>query len=685
MTLELKGRKVLVCDCERTMEIDAKALKTHLGADGEPVVHSHLCRAQLDSFGKALDGEKPLLVACTQEAPLFRELAEEKGGRDLLFTNIRERAGWSEAGKKALPKIAALLAEAVHESRPAGTVPVKSEGVCLVYGAGQAALEVAEQLSGRLSVSLMLSDAGDVMPPSTVNVPIYKGRITRASGTLGAFEITVDGYAPALPSSRTELAFLMERNGANSKCDLIFDMSGGTPLFASAERRDGYYHVDPRHPAGVARAMFEISDMVGEFEKPIYVHYDADICAHGRSNKVGCSNCLDNCPLSAITPDGDHVKIDALVCGGCGNCSATCPTGAVTYSYPQRADLIARIQILLRSYLAAKGKEPVLLVHDERHGSGLISAMSRFGRGLPANVLPLSVYSVNQLGHDILLAAAAAGAGRVVVLAPPDRPEELPALQGQAQLANAFLKGLGHGEGERVQVLAEQDPDAVEEALHGLEKVKAIKPSAYTAVGGKREIARTILGKLNETAPKPQEIIALPQHAPYGRIHIDAEGCTLCLACVSACPANALADNPERPQVRFTEAACVQCGLCKATCPESVITLEPRYNFTPEALAPAVLNEQEPFHCVSCGKPFGTKASVERVIRELEGKHWMFQSEDQINTIRMCDNCRVVAMSERTDNPFAMGERPRIRTTQDYLDAEEKARASGKSVDDFLS
>src|SRR5690606_37167149 len=113
-------------------------------------------------------------------------------------------------------------------------------------------------------------------------------------------------------------------------------------MFPSAERRDGYFHVDPKHPAGVARAMFEISDMVGEFEKPLYVSYDADICAHGRSNKVGCSNCLDNCPLSAIAPDGDHVRIDALVCGGCGNCSATCSTGAVGYSYPQRTDLIAR-------------------------------------------------------------------------------------------------------------------------------------------------------------------------------------------------------------------------------------------------------------------------------------------------------------------------------------------------------
>jgi ferredoxin len=60
--------------------------------------------------------------------------------------------------------------------------------------------------------------------------------------------------------------------------------------------------------------------------------------------------------------------------------------------------------------------------------------------------------------------------------------------------------------------------------------------------------------------------------APFGAIELNVEGCTLCLACVSACPTGALSDNPERPMLRFTEDACVQCGLCKATCPEKVIT-----------------------------------------------------------------------------------------------------------------
>ena len=46
-----------------------------------------------------------------------------------------------------------------------------------------------------------------------------------------------------------------------------------------------------------------------------------------------------------------------------------------------------------------------------------------------------------------------------------------------------------------------------------------------------------------------------------------------------ACPTGALGDDPERPLLRFTEDACVQCGLCKATCPEKVITLKPQLDF----------------------------------------------------------------------------------------------------------
>ena len=197
------GKKLMLCDCERTMKLDAKAIASGLGLSDVPEICSHLCRTEVDKFADALKTGEPLMVACTQEAPLFRELAEEAGKPEAVaFTNIRERAGWTSDKAKSAPKIAALLAEACLDTKAPGAMPLVSDGLCLVYGAGQQALEVARKLNTRLNVSLMLTDTSDLIPPGVVDVPIYRGKIAGASGHFGAFEIVVNGYAPAMASSR---------------------------------------------------------------------------------------------------------------------------------------------------------------------------------------------------------------------------------------------------------------------------------------------------------------------------------------------------------------------------------------------------------------------------------------------------------------------------------------------------
>ena len=302
--------------------------------------------------------------------------------------------------------------------------------------------------------------------------------------------------------------------------------------------------------------------------------------------------------------------------------------------------------------------------------------MARYGRGLPVNVMPLSVYTTTHIGHDVMAGALASGAENVVLLAPNTRRDELAVLRREVDLTNAMMAALGRTN-HRVHLLVEDDPDVVADALYGLEPVDGVFPATFATSPQKRETARLAFAQLRDVVDGAPEVIALPENAPYGRINIKTDGCTLCLACVSACPANALADNPDQPQVAFTESACVQCGLCSKTCPEGVITLEPRYNFSPSALSPTVLNEEAPFHCISCNQPFGTKSSVEHVMSMLSGKHAMFASSDQAKIIQMCDDCRVVAMSE-AKNPMAQGERPRVRTTADYLqDAAEDDNSVG--------
>ena len=92
--MKVRDKRVLVCDCERTMTLDAKRLAAALGADA-PFLHTHLCRSQVDAFKEAAAGGEPLLVCCTQEAPLFEEVAAETGAVETAYVNIRERAGWA--------------------------------------------------------------------------------------------------------------------------------------------------------------------------------------------------------------------------------------------------------------------------------------------------------------------------------------------------------------------------------------------------------------------------------------------------------------------------------------------------------------------------------------------------------------------------------------------------------------
>jgi ferredoxin len=663
-----RPRTVLICSCEDTMPLNGEAVR-RVCRDSVVIEGRQFCRAELERVRKAATGGEPLTVACTQEAPLFDEIADGiDGGGAIKFVNIRETAGWSKDAAKAGPKMAALIAAAAEPAPEFPFVPLASEGVTLLYGKDQRVIEAANLLKDQLDVTVLIKPNAEVAPLRVTVFPVVKGVVRIAKGYLGAFEVTVDDYAVPSPSSRGTLEFGQARNGAVSRCDIFVDLSGGPSLFPAGDLRDGYLRADPGDPAAVLRAVLKARDLTGTFDKPRYITFTEDLCAHSRSKIVGCRRCLDLCPTGAIAPAGDHVFIDAHICAGCGQCAASCPTGAAAYALPPSDALLRKLRTLLFAYREAGGKQAVLMFHDAEHGGELIDMLARHGDGLPENVLPVEVNEVTQVGLEAIAAAVAYGASAVRFLTRAKPRHDVTGLQKTVALAEPILAGLGFN-GGRVATIETDDPDALGEILRAIAPMDgATNPATFSATGRKREVMRLALRELHAAAPEPVDIVPLPEGAPFGTVEVKVEGCTLCLSCVSACPTGALSDDPERPMLRFAEDACVQCGLCMATCPEKVISLKPQIDFRAATSMSRIIKQEEPAECIRCGKPFGVKSSVERVVAKLEGKHWMYKdSKKRLDVIRMCEDCRVVTMAEEQFDPFGAPQRPRVRTTDDYL------------------
>jgi ferredoxin len=645
-----------VCNCNRTMALDAKALAAALGAGVPLTIHTELCRKEIAAFDAAARGSE-CIVACTQEAPLFAEVAEHAGARAVLkFVNIREMAGWSAEGAQATPKIAALLAAAdLPEPEPVPSVSYKSDGHLLVIGPAEAAVQWAERLAGDLDVSVLVTNAKgkagegprrtvDVDLPAERRFPVWSGRVTALNGWLGEFDVEWEQTNPI------DLEVCTRCNADRARkerFDLVLDLSA-EPILKVPQKPQGYL-APGRDPLDQALAAAQLAKLVGEFEKPKFFAYNERLCAHGRSSKVGCTACIDTCSTRAIASAGDKVRVEPHLCLGCGGCAMVCPSGAMTYANARVADVGARLKKLLGVYAQAGGKHAAILFHGAAVGRDVISRMARRGKGLPARMIPLEVFHPASVGIDTMFGAIAYGASQIIVLATDTEADEYGhAVERQMGYAQTILNGLGYA-GTHLHFLRADDARRAEEALWGLAPAATVsKAATFNLSNEKRTTLDFAVEHLAKHAPTPREEIPLGAGAPFGRVEVDKQACTLCMACVGACPASALVDGRDAPMLKLIERNCVQCGLCVVTCPEKAVTLAPRLLLTAQAKQEVVLNRAEPFNCVRCGKPFSTKQMIDSMVGRLSA-HSMFATGNALRRLQMCADCRVVDMMENKD------------------------------------
>lgn len=687
------SKQIRLCDCNRSFDLDAGRLAA-LAAGAEVSVHHQLCRRELPALEAGLAAGADVAVSCTQELALFSELADSvDAGRHIRFFNLRETAGWSAEQSAATPKMAALIAAStLPEVEPVEGVQMAAGRALVIVGEAGVALGWAERLASSYEVSVLITGrTGAAELPAENAYPVWSGRPLALAGHLGAFELAWEQHNPidlelcvrcnacvkACPEGAIGFDLQIDadkcrshracvtacgdigaidfarRNTARSETfDLVLDLSG-TPLLRRVELPDGYA-APGRDPFDQALAVQALGEFVGEFEKPRYVAFEAGLCAHSRSKKSGCNNCIEACSTAAIRSAGDVVAVDPWLCKGCGTCSTVCPSGALSFQYPRMPDLGVQVKTLLAEYARAGGVEACVLFHSAAAGGKLVERLARRGRGLPARVIPVEVWSADAIGLDLVLGTLALGACQVAVLT-AGAHDPAP-LQAQAGHALAILGALGYT-GEPVRIVDASDADdwqKLERALWDWTPGAAVaSPASFRLLPKKRETLDLALRHLVAEAPAARSaaglpaMVALGTGAPFGQV-MATTACTLCMACTGACPAGALRAATDAFRLDFIERNCVQCGLCVSSCPESALSLDPRLVFGDEARRARTLREADTFHCVSCGKAMGASPLIESMIARLGG-HSMFASEAQLARLRMCGDCRVLDLM-KTEN-----------------------------------
>ncbi|CAB5504801.1 Iron-sulfur cluster-binding protein [uncultured Gammaproteobacteria bacterium] len=498
---------------------------------------------------------------------------------------------------------------------PASLVSYRSSGFVLIVATSiEQAHSIASQLGTDFTLYYLLRNQ-----TGENNNNITYGNLTSIGGYLGSFEISAQ--------VNNENKILMAEG---KYFDIVLDLIG--EVKTAVVPPFGYYTLN-ENTNNIKEVLAEVNQLIGMLDKPKFLNLDTSLCVHSRNKTDLCQRCIDACPADAIRSNGDHVEANINLCHGCGGCSSACPTGAISYAYPTIDDQAKKMHSLMDAYLSAGGTSAKILFHS----AGNLTLLP----DIAENILPIALEEIGCLGLESFLYAFCLGAESVIVHCANEPTQTLQALDKQTNLTHKILSSLGYNFNTSFVQLVEEN-SKISDGITPLSNTIGMI-DLYNKRMRIFAMIDFLYHRLNKNTLSQCDF-TVDDDAYFGEVLIDKKLCTLCMACTSVCPTESLSSgNINTPIINFQESLCVQCGLCVKSCPENAMQLNARLVFNDQRRSDKrILNQDEPFKCIDCGKVFGSTQVVKKMMEKLKG-HSMFTG-NKLTNLEKCEDCRVKAL-----------------------------------------